>query len=89
MTSFRPHRLGSVVIGVLLLLLFLILPPVFTPFDYVAPEKPLSLTEDGNAALSRVLWIDRQLDVMVLALLLFVTSIGCATLLRSTRGEAS
>ena len=90
MRSFRTHMLGSVVIGLLLLLLFLILPPSFTPFDYVTPEKPLlSLTEDGNAALSRVLWIDRQLDVMVLALLLFVTGIGCATLLRSTRGEVS
>ena len=90
MTSFRPHMLGSVLIGLLLLLLFLILPPTFTPFNYVAPEKPLlSLTEDGNSALSRILWIDRQPDVMVLALLLFVTGIGCATLLRPNRGEKS
>lgn len=90
MTFIRLYRLGSVVIGLLLLLLFLTLPPAFTPFDYVTPEKPLlPLTEDGNAALSRVLWIDRQLDVMVLALLLFVTGIGCTTLLRSTQGEAS
>jgi hypothetical protein len=90
MTPFRIHMLGSVVIGVLLLLLFLILPPTFVPFDYAAPEKPLlPLTEDGNAALSRVLWIDRPLDVMVLALLLFVTGTGCATLLRPNQGEAS
>jgi hypothetical protein len=82
--------LGSGVIVVLLLLLFIIRPPVFTPFNYVAPEKSLLLlTEDGNAALSRVLWIDRQLDVMILALLLFVTGIGCATLLRSNQGETS
>ena len=90
MTAFRIHMLGSVIIGMLLLLLFLSLPPAFTPFDYAAPEKPLlPLTEDGNAALSRVLWIDRPLDIMVLALLLVVTGIGCATLLRSNQGEAS
>jgi hypothetical protein len=90
MTSLRPHMFGSTFIVLLLLLLFIMLSPTFTPFDYVAPEKPLlTLTEDSNAALSRVLWIDRQLDIMVLALLLFVTGIGCATLLRSTQGEAS
>lgn len=78
--------LGSIIIG-LLLIFFIILPPSFTPFEYVAPEKPLlPLAEDGNAALSRVLWIDRQLDVMVLALLLFVTGVCCATLLRAERG---
>ena len=88
MTSFRPHLLGSIVIVGLLLVLFLTPPPSFTTFDYVAPEKPLlPLTEDGNVALSRVLWIDRPLDVMVLALLLFVTGIGCATLLRPNQGE--
>jgi hypothetical protein len=82
--------LGSGVIVVLLLLLFIISSPAPTPFNFVAPEKPLlPITEDGNAALSRVLWIDRQLDVMILALLLFVTGIGCATLLRSNQGETS
>lgn len=90
MTSVRLPMLGSVIIGLFLLLLLILLPPVFTPFAYVAPDKPLRpLTEDGNAALSRVLWIDRQLDVMVLALLLFVTGIGCATLLHPNPGDAS
>jgi hypothetical protein len=90
MTSFRPHMLGSVVISLLLLLLFIIISPTFPHFDYVVPEKQLlPITEDGNAALSRVLWINRQLDIMVLALLLFITGIGCATLLHSTQGETS
>lgn len=81
--------LGSVIVGLFILMLFIILPPSFTTFEYVTSEKQLlPLTEDGNAALSRVLWIDRQLDVMVLALLLFATGICCATLLRTDRGEA-
>ena len=90
MTLLRPPLLGSVIIGLLLLLLWIIFPPIFAPFTYVAPDKPLlPLTEDGNAALSRVLWIDRQLDVLVLAVLLFVTGVGCATLLRPNQGEIS
>ena len=87
MKSYPPRVLGSVIVGLVVLILFIILPLSFTTFEYVTPEKQLlPLTEDGNAALSRVLWIDRQLDVMVLALLLFITGICSAALLRPDRG---
>lgn len=87
MKSFPPRVLGSVIVGLLVLILFIILPVSFTPFEYATSQKQLlPLTEDGNAALSRVLWIDRQLDIMVLAMLLFITGICSATLLRTDRG---
>jgi hypothetical protein len=90
MKFFLLRMLGSVIVGLLVLMLLIILPPSFTTFEYITPEKQLlPLTEDGNAALSRVLWIDRQLDVMALALLLFVTGICSATLLRTDQGVAS
>jgi hypothetical protein len=60
----------------------------FTPFDYAAfpIEESLASTERGiSQGVSYALWSQRSLDLIVLALLLFVASACCASVLDSQR----
>ncbi len=62
----------------------------FTPFEYA--QFPVNATlipidSDVGRHVSATLWSDRALDLLVVALLLFTTATGCATLLRPERGD--
>ena len=63
----------------------------FTVFEYRPSDGDALLPADGETggAVSRTLWSDRQGDVLVLALLLLVTGVGCAGVLRPEQGDAA
>lgn len=56
----------------------------FAVFEFHQLGSSALIPVDGEIdnAVSRVLWGNRQVDVIVLALLLFVTGVGCAGILR-------
>jgi hypothetical protein len=63
----------------------------FTVFEYRQIDGDALLPVDGETgdAVSRALWGDRQGDVIVLALLLLVTGVGCAGILRPEQEDAA
>lgn len=85
-------RISGTLAALLLVALFiLVFQQGFTVFEYRPSGDDALLPVDGETggAVSRVLWSDRQGDVLVLALLLLVTGVGCAGVLRPEQGDAA
>jgi len=84
--------LGSVVAIMMVCLLFTTVQQVFTPFEYACfPVDETMTSVEGEVGLevSLTLWSKRQLDLIVLAFLLFATATSCAAILRIEKGEPS
>lgn len=80
----RLRIVGTLAAIVLVGLFALIFQQGFVVFEFRQFGDDAFLSVDGEIgdAVSRTLWGDRQVDVIVLALLLFVTGVGCAGILR-------
>ena len=86
----RRRIVGAVSAIVLVGLFALVFQQGFAVFEFRRYDNAV-LPVDGEVgdAVSRTLWDDRQLDVIVLALLLLVTGIGCAGVLRPEQGDTA
>ena len=81
----RLRVLASVLIVLLAYVFVTMLQHVFTPFEYARyPVNATLIPLDGDVGIgvSATLWSDRQLDLIVVAILLFTTATCCATILR-------
>lgn len=87
--SFR--LIGAGTVAIVTLLLLIVLQQGFTPFEFSQShieKTSIPVERDIGRNVGRLLWGDRQLDMIALAFLLFVTATGCASILRS-KGEDS
>jgi len=86
-----PSRfLGFTIIVIVSFLLLVLLQQEFTPFGYCQfniEDMLVSVDGDIGFETGRVLWGNRQLDVIALGFLLFVTAAGCISVLRSRRED--
>ena len=83
-----PRLVGSAVTLILIIIFLFSIPQDLTPFQYAPSEKPLIAgNDDLGHALSQMLWGHRQSDVILLAIVLFVTGAACSSILRADRGE--
>ena len=64
-----------------------IIQPGFIPFEYAAYQIDGSLVfkNEIGEEVSYTLWEERNLDVLILAFLLFVTAASCTSILREGR----
>ena len=88
----RLRFFGSIVAAVLLFLLLSLVHQGFTVFKYAPSgmEKALiPVGEEVGREVSQVLWEHRQLDLIALAFMLFITGACCSSLLRAQRGGGS
>ena len=83
----RLRILGSVVATMLLFLLLSLAHQGFTVFEYVGMETLVPVDGEVGHEVSQVLWSHRQLDLIALAFLLFITGACCSSILRAERGE--
>ena len=86
----RLRVVASVLVGLLAVVVITLLQRGFTPFEaarYPVNATLVPLDSDVGRHVSATLWSDRALDLLVVALLLFTTATGCATLLRPERGD--
>lgn len=80
---------GTLVAVLTLFLFFMMTQQDFVPFEYAKfsiNETMVPVNEVGEAV-SYTLWGQRQLDLMTLAFLLFVSAACCATVLRMEKGD--
>ena len=85
----RLRIFGSIAATVLLFLFLSLVHQDFTVFEH-APSgvgKTFPVSGEVGLEVSRVLWGHRQLDLIVLAFLLFITGACCSSILRAERGE--
>jgi hypothetical protein len=85
-------RIGGTLAALALVGLFiLVFQQSFAVFEYRQIDGDILISVDGETsdAVSRALWGDRQGDVIVLALLLLVTGVGCAGILRPEQGDVA
>ena len=86
-------RIFGTLVAVLTLLLFLMMTQQdFVPFEYAKfpiNETMVPVNEELGEAVSYTLWSQRQLDLITLAFLLFVSAACCATVLRMEKGDQS
>lgn len=85
----RLRVFGSLAAALLLLLFLSIINQGFTVFEYAPLEVEQRLVpvgEDVGQEVSRVLWRNRQMDLIVLAFLLFTAGSCCSCILRHERG---
>ena len=84
----RLRILGTLVAALTLFLFLLMAQQDFAPFEYAKfsiDETVVPVNEVGTAV-SYTLWGQRQLDLIILAFLLFVSAACCATVLRMEEG---
>jgi len=87
--TLRLTGLVAAIIVTLLLLIFL--QRGFTPLEYCTfniEETSISVEEDVGRGVGQVLWGERQLDMIGMGFLLFVTATGCISVLRIEREES-
>ena len=85
-------RLSGILLIILAAYLFLSASLIFTPFKYaIFPlDDSLVSPDDIDKGVSYALWDQRSIDVILLALLLFITSACCASILGfKEEGETS
>ena len=86
----RARIVGVVSVIVLVGLFALVFQQGFTAFEFRRYDDAVLLVDgEVGGAVSRTLWGDRQFDVIALALLLLVTGIGCAGVLRPEQGDTA
>ena len=86
----RLRIFASIVAATLLFLFLSVVHQGFTVFEYTPSgvEKTLiPVSGEVGHEVSQVLWGHRQLDLIVLAFLLFITGACCSSILRVERGE--
>lgn len=84
--------LGTLVAMLTLFLFLLMTQQDFVPFEYAKfsiNETVVPVNGEVGKAVSNTLWGQRQLDLIILAFLLFVSAACCATILRMERGDRS
>jgi hypothetical protein len=84
--------IGSATIAIVALLLLILLQQGFTPFEFCqfnVEETLIPVGGDIGRETGRVLWGDRQLDMIAMGFLLFVTATGCTSVLRFEREDTS
>ena len=85
-------RILGTLVAVLTLFLFLMMTQQdFVPFEYArfpVNETMVPVNKVGDAV-SYTLWSQRQLDLIILAFLLFISAACCATILRMEKGGQS
>ena len=85
-------RILGTLVAVLTLFLFLTMTQQdFVPFEYAkfpVNETMVPVNKIGDAV-SYTLWSQRQLDLIILAFLLFISAACCATILRMEKGGQS
>jgi hypothetical protein len=84
-------RIFGTLVAALTLILFLMMTQQgFVPFEYVKfpiNETMIPVNEEVGEAVSYTLWSQRQLDMITLAFLLFVSASCCATILRMEKSD--
>ena len=83
--------LGTLVAALTLFLFLTMTQQDFVPFEYArfpVNETMVPVNEVGDAV-SYTLWSQRQLDLIILAFLLFISAACCATVLRMEKGGQS
>ena len=84
-------RIFGTFVAVLTLFLFFVMTQQgFVPFEYAkysVNETMIPFNEEIGEAISNTLWNQRQLDMLVLAFLLFVSAACCATILRTEKSD--
>jgi hypothetical protein len=86
----RLRILASIVVILLAYVFFTMIQQGFTPFEYARfPVNASLIPIDGGvgAGVSTTLWSERQLDLILLAVLLFATATCCTTMLNLEKGE--
>jgi len=86
----RLRILASVVAVLLAYVFFTMIQHPFTPFEYArfpVNASMISIEGDIGASVSATLWSERQLDLIVLAILLFTTATCCTIILRPETSE--
>ncbi|MCW4019622.1 MAG: hypothetical protein NWF14_00105 [Candidatus Bathyarchaeota archaeon] len=81
-------RVGGMIFVITVAYLFLSIQLCFRPFEYVVFPIEDSLVSAENEiarSVSHTLWSQRSLEIILLALLLFVASACCASILDSRR----
>lgn len=81
---------ASIIMIVVVCLLFVMIQLDFPCFEYAqSPVHETLVPVEGEIGreVSSALWAQRQLDLIALAFLLFVTAAGCSTTLRIGREE--
>lgn len=86
-------RIFGTFVAALTLFLFLMMAQQgFVPFEYAKfsiNETMVPVNGEVGKAVSYTLWSQRQLDLIILAFLLFVSAACCATILRMEKGDQS
>lgn len=83
---------GTLVAALTLFLFLMITQQGFVPFEYTKfsiNETMVPINGEVGKAVSYTLWGQRQLDMIILVFLLFVSAACCATVLRMERGDQS
>lgn len=83
---------GLIILTIMAYLLLSVIQQNFTPFEYaVFPIDNSLVPVNGEIGLgvSYILWGQRQLDMIVLAFLLFITAACCTVILGSERSETA
>jgi hypothetical protein len=81
---------GTLVAALALFLFLTATQQSFVPFEYAKYPINETLTpvnQEIGHAVSYTLWSERQLDMIILALLLFVSATCCATVLRTEESD--
>ena len=81
---------GTLVAVLTLFLFFMMTQQDFVPFEYAKfsiNETMVPVNEELGEAVSYTLWSQRQLDMITLAFLLFVSAACCAIVLRMEKGD--
>ncbi len=82
--------IGSGAVVIVAFLLFVTLQQGFAPFEFCQfhiEETSIPIEGDIGREVGRVLWGERQLDMVAIGFLLFVTATGCTCILRSERED--
>ena len=86
----RLRFLAFIVAILMAYIFFTIIQHLFKPFEYAnfpIDETLIPIDGDVGPGVSSVLWSKRQLDLIALATLVFVTAACCTTMLRPEKGE--
>ncbi|MCK4243845.1 hypothetical protein KAX03_03165 [Candidatus Bathyarchaeota archaeon] len=84
--------ISSIFAAMMICVLFITIQHTFIPFEYASfPVNETLASTEGEVGqeVSQALWSNRQLDLIILAFLLFVTASCCTVILKVRRGEPS